>query len=384
MIEIFEIILFILTGIYIFKAALIIYGTTKLKYSQTERRPDVTIIVVARNEEINISDCLESLSRLKYPKDKLEIILIDDRSGDRTPEIIRLFANQHNHVRCIFIDAPPSDRLSGKASAVSGGIEISKGEIILLTDADCILPEYWVEKYVSLFTKNVGLVAGITLLDKADDDTTLFGKIQSLDWAYLLTIGAGAVGVGVPLSCVGNNFAFRKQVYNDVGGFKKLGFSLTEDFSFVRAIIEQKKWQIRYSMNPDLLVQSKPLNDFKSFYHQRKRWSTGSFSVRFFGKILIASAILIHIFVPVSFWVQADWKIPLCLLTTVLLSDFCLLFRTSWLLKRLDFLKYFFFFELFYFFYTTLFMIIMPFSTKVKWKNIVYDIKKGEVCKEYL
>ena len=380
MMEIFEIFLFIFVGLYVFKTLLLLYGTTKLTYNRNKWQPNVSIVIVARNEEKNIGDCLESLTRLEYPGKKLEIILIDDRSTDKTGEYIRLFAEQYPNVKPIIIDDNPSDGLSGKASAISKGIEICEGTIVLMTDADCVLPEQWVSEYVSYFVEDVGLVAGITLLDEAEDETPLFGKIQSTDWAYLLTIGAGAVGIGVPLSCVGNNFAFRKQVYDEVGGFKNLGFSLTEDSSFVRAIIQQKKWKVRYTIDPSLLVQSKPMNSFKSFYHQRKRWATGSFLVSFFGKLLIIIAILTHILIPISFFIHTNWSIPIYSIALILLSDFFVLLRTTWLLKRLDLLKYFPLFELFYFFYTTLYSVIMPFNGRIEWKDVVYDMKKGEVC----
>ncbi|MBN1350472.1 glycosyltransferase [candidate division KSB1 bacterium] len=381
---VFEITILILIGFYVLEALLIIIGITRLNYTRNEQKPRVSVIIVARNEEQNLGECLASISGLNYSHERMEIILIDDRSDDRTGMMMREFADRHPHVKSIRIQQNPATNISGKANAVSKGIDVSSGEIILLTDADCVLPQSWIEEYVSLFTNQVGLVAGMTLLDAAGDTTPIFGKIQSLDWAYLLTVGAGAVGLGIPLSCVGNNFGFRRQVYRDVGGFENLGFSLTEDFSFVKAIMQKTNWQIRVTMNPRILVRSKAMRDLISFYHQRKRWATGSLGVRAFGKFLIATAILTHILIPVGLFFGTGWLIATGSLAAVFMADFALLFKTCRRLKRLDLIKYFPIFELFYFGYTTLFTLVMPFSSKVKWKNIVYDIKKGPVCNECL
>jgi len=229
----------------------------------------VSIIVAARNEADHIKDCLSSLAQLDYPQNLLEIVVVNDRSQDGTHKIITQFIKDHPTSKYSQVETI-NPGLSGKANAISHGINLSKGEIILITDADCIVPENWVKKMVSYFAKPVGLVAGFTLLDYS---TRIFDKLQNLDWAYMLSVAAGAIGMNIPLTCIGNNFAFRRHVYEEIGGYEGVGFSVTEDFALLKAIATRTDWKIIFPVDAECLVISKPVRTLGQFFSQRKRWS---------------------------------------------------------------------------------------------------------------
>ena len=100
--------------------------------------PFISIVVVAKNEVRYIRDCLESLMRLKYPKEKYEIAVIDGESTDRTCEIVKEYP-----VKLII------DKEGGLANSRNIGIKNAKGEYIASTDADCVVKEDWLKILVN-------------------------------------------------------------------------------------------------------------------------------------------------------------------------------------------------------------------------------------------
>lgn len=327
-----------------------------------------------RNEAQTLQACVESLLRLNYPKNALEILLINDRSRDRTPEIIEELKGKSAVIKTLHINQG-IEGLSGKANAIAQGMEYCTGELILVTDGDCQVPASWANAHACYYTENVGLVGGFTLLDKKHDRAPWFSKIQSLDWAYLLSIGTGAMGFGLPLSVLGNNFSFRRKAYEEVGGYRNMGFTIIEDFALMKTLLNKTAWEVRYPIDPKMLVYSRPMPDIKRFYHQRKRWSAGGKEMGRYGKFLMFLSHFVHIFLPVSFFILKSFIYPLLGLLCLFLADFCLLFRTTGLVNRRDLLTYFPLWEVFYFAYTIFFAPVLLFPTTVTWKDISYSWK---------
>jgi cellulose synthase/poly-beta-1,6-N-acetylglucosamine synthase-like glycosyltransferase len=303
----------------------------------------------------------------------MEILLINDRSQDRTPELIEQFKEKSARIKTFHIKLG-IEGLSGKANAIAQGIEHCNGELILVTDGDCRVPRNWAKAHASYYRSDVGLVGGFTLLDEKHDATSLFGKVQSLDWAFLLSVGSGAIGLGVPLSVLGNNFSFRREAYEQVGGYRNLGFTIIEDFALMKTLVKKTSWKVLYPIDPQMVVYSHPMSSLRKFYHQRKRWSAGGKEVGLYGKFLMLISYAVHFFLPVSFFIFKPIY-PVCGILLLMLSDFLLLFRTTGLVARRDLLKYFPLWEIFYFGYTTFFAPVLLFPTTVNWKDITYSWK---------
>jgi len=363
---------FLVVLAYLTQAALLRRGLSRARFRRSQGTPTVSILVAARNEEKNLPACLESLVGVEYPHDLLEILILDDGSTDRTLEIARRYEARYPIVRAIGLRRRVQG-LSGKASAICQGIEYSRGDIILVTDADCTVPRSWVRTYVSYYAPDVGIVAGFTLLDQPGDGTSLPGKVQSLDWLYLLTVGSGAAGLGRPVSVLGNNFSFRRAAYEAVGGYRNLGFSIIEDFNLMQAVIRRTGWRVCFPIDPRNTVLSKPMATFTEFYHQRKRWAAGGKEVSLFAKSLMAVAFLTHVLLPLGLVLPGSSLLSLVALLSVIAADTALLWPSTGRLHRRDLLRYLLPFEAFYFLYTTFFAPVVLFPTTVHWKGVRYE-----------
>ncbi|GJQ62181.1 MAG: glycosyl transferase [Melioribacteraceae bacterium] len=240
--------------------------------------PTVSILVAARNEENNILSCITGLDKLEYPEDKIEIFIIDDHSTDRTNEIVSQFIQDKPKFR-IFQPEKKLGELKGKANALANAIKQVKNEVILTTDADCVVNPLWAKTLASYFEKDVAMVCGYTDQHKR----TVFEGMQAADFIYLLGVAAGMMNLGQPLSCIGNNMAYRKSVYDEVGGYENIKFSVTEDFQLLHAMNGLKKYKIIYPLDAGGYVLSEPCPNMKVLYWQKKRWGVGGLNSKFIG-----------------------------------------------------------------------------------------------------
>lgn len=361
-----ETIFLICIALYFIQSVIFMIGTSK-KFPRISEPdfPTVSIIVAARNEQENIHRCLFSLDKQIYPKDKLEIIIVDDRSTDSTGQIIDEFIAGRDRFKKIVTNKEIGN-LKGKTNALANAIEFAKGEVIITTDADCEPAPEWVYTTASYYEKNVGMVNGFTTQEAQNS----FGGMQALDFIYLLTVAAGTINLGYPISCIGNNMSYRKQTYLDVGGYESLPFSVTEDSNLLKAVDRLNKYKIIYPLDVRALVNSAPCKNLKQLYRQKKRWAIGGIDVPARGYFIMATAFLSNLFILLTpLFFSPVW---LYLAVFKLTIDFFVLYPVHKVLGLTKNLKHFFAFEIYY----TIYVLILPFalikSRKVIWKERNY------------
>ena len=334
----------------------------------TSLTPSVSVIVACKNEAPHLPATLDSLMQLDYPRDKLQIILINDDSRDNTKKIISSFTEKHDHVKAIHL-APQDKVKPGKAGALQAGIAQSQGEFLFITDADCIVPSQWIKSLLPMFSNDVGITGGFTLLDNYS--LSRFGQIQSCDWLYLSSVAMATAKAGKPTSWFGNNIAIRRQTYLDVGGYEALDASLVEDFSLIKAVDQQTSWRIRFTASEESTVSSHPAEPLGHYYNQRKRWARGITQVRMLGLWIMMTAFLIHLFIVLSFiWLNP--LIPFAALFVLSAMDFLILRKAAHITGRRDLLRAFPLFEIYYIIYSILLPFFVAVDRKITWKDDNY------------
>ena len=353
-------------GYFIQSVVFIIGCSKKFPKNEFKELPDVSVIVAARNEEANISNCLKALNNLDYPDDKIQIILVDDRSTDKTCSLIENFIIDKPKFTKI-VTKKEIGRLKGKTNALANALEVATGEIILTTDADCIMVSSWVKTTVSYYNDDVAMVNGFT----TQTANSNFSGMQAIDFIYLLIVAASTINLGTPISCIGNNMSYRKKAYLEVGGYENLPFSITEDFNLLKAIGKLKKYKIIYPLDKDALVTSAACKDIKSLYHQKKRWSIGGLKAPWQGYVIFIFGYLTNVLTLLTlFFFSQIW---LYLVIFKLTIDLFLLVPAYKRLGLIKDLKYFIAFEFYYMIYVMLLLpIIFTTGKKVHWKGREY------------
>jgi len=229
-------------------------------------QPRVTILIPAHNEELVIGNLLERIIELTYPKEKLEVIVIDDSSTDKTGEIADEFAKKYQYIKVIH----RKNGGHGKPAALNDGIKFSNSEIILTFDADYYPQRDIIEKLVSPFADpEVGVVQGRVTV--ANEEDSFVSKIVTLE-----RIGGYRVD-----QLARDHLALSPQYGGTVGGFRREVLKrvgrwdpniLAEDTDLtIRCIL--KGYQIRYVNEAECYEEA--VNTWRAYWNQRYRWAKG-------------------------------------------------------------------------------------------------------------
>lgn len=353
--------LYILIHLYIFSG---LYRSLKLK-KVNSGDPFVSVIIAARNEKNNITRCIESLKKLTYIHGRFEIILVNDKSTDNTKDL--MLEHTKGLEQFVVIDSRPAEttNLKGKANAIDTGIEISKGDIILSSDADCIISQDWIKETVSYYDDKTGMVCGFTNIESG---RSLFQKVQAIDWIYLLSLASGSSGLNQTLSCIGNNLSFRKSVYNEIGGYSGIDFSVTEDFALMRAIDKLKKYRIKYPVNPKSVVWTEACHDFKTLYKQKKRWFKGGLKINLLGYAMGFELYSMNLALFFG-WIFLAPQIYFIIILVKFLSELLLIIPVMKRLGTLKLTRFYIFFEIYFALYGLMLPLTFIAGGTIEWKD---------------
>ncbi len=253
----------------------------------------VSVIVAVRNESSSIRQLLNSLLAQNYPSHLLEIVIVDDHSTDSTSRLIDDFIVQNKDSKNLKLIALSKNNSSGKKAAIDCGIQASKGELIVITDADCTAGSSWISTLVSYYTEHYPqMILGPVRMTVGG---SFFGKLQSLEFMSLISSGAGSCTAGFPILANGANMAFTRKAYENCGGFSgNMKFSSGDDMFLMMSI--KKKFgakAIRFLRSEDAIVNTPATVGFKSFIQQRLRWVSKSRG--YTDTMLIISSILVFL-----------------------------------------------------------------------------------------
>jgi cellulose synthase/poly-beta-1,6-N-acetylglucosamine synthase-like glycosyltransferase len=312
-------------------------------------QPFVSVVIAARNEEHNIANILKDLTEQTYPHDRFEVIVVNDHSTDNTAALIDRFCNQHTNIRLLHAVPDRSGKLTAKKNAIQQGIALSEGDIILTTDADCRVQPGWVSTMVSYFTPEVGMVVGFSQFGSYGEKRSVFEQLQAIDFLALMTGAEGALNLGLPLSATGQNLAYRREAFREVGGFKRIGHRISGDDVLLLQLIHKKTdWKIRFAPDSKSYNVTHPEKTVHGFFNQRKRWaSNGSYQFvlnkLFF--LICLNALLMNLLsltmLPIALYTGHAWIRILGCLIVKGLAEFTVVFAGARLHNRNDLLKYF-------------------------------------------
>jgi cellulose synthase/poly-beta-1,6-N-acetylglucosamine synthase-like glycosyltransferase len=278
-----------------------------LEPTQIESLPFVSIVIPVRNESAHIQECLKAVMAQQYPKNRFEIIVIDDYSTDDTYALAREIKYDNLLVLNLakyFGDA--AEKIPNKKKAITIGVKNAKGQLIITTDGDCIMGERWLSTMVGCYLQHQHkFITGPVMLSPARG---LLGLFQQIDVINMLGITGGTIANHYPTMCNGANLLYEKKAFLEVDGYKGNTDIPTGDDIFLMQKIEHKfsAASVGFVKNIDACVYSKPENTFADFIAQRVRWTSKStaFQKRSVTAILTFAYLfnlLILIFIPVSF-----------------------------------------------------------------------------------
>ncbi len=273
MLSVISFISILLSSTYVLALLVFTRGWRTIKivnYSLTKADIKVSIIVAARNEELNIGKTIDDILKQDYSSEAFELIVIDDHSTDNTAEIVSAYPT----VKLISLNEPQGLN-SYKKKAIQTAIATAQGDLIITTDADCRMGPQWLSTIVAYY-ENTGCKL-ISSPVAYYNEKSNFEKMQSLEFAYLIGLGASTIGLKKPSTCNGANLAYEKRTFFEVGGFTGIDdLASGDDELLLHKIAAVHPDKIGFLKNEDAVVYTEAKTTLAEFIQQRKRWASKS------------------------------------------------------------------------------------------------------------
>ena len=235
----------------------------RMKFPASE--PEISIIIPCYNEEKYVKDCLESVYSSDYPKEKMQVIFVDDGSTDNTLEIVNEFKKKH----------APSLRVlhgthEGKSPALNLGLKETSHDLIIALDSDTVLDKRAIYNIVQPFSrKDIGAANGACMVRNYKSPLGLF---QSVEYSWLNVVKQGFSKLtGNGIWFFGFFACYRREALKKIGGFKK--DTLTEDMDTALEIYGAGYRTIHVHEAVGYSIVPSNLN---ALFRQRMRWWGGN------------------------------------------------------------------------------------------------------------
>lgn len=253
----------------------------------------VSVIIPARNEEENIMACLESITCQTYPNHLFEVLVIDDFSTDNTAAVVKEFSEKNVTLISLNDFVEEGKINSYKKKAIEIAISKAKGDLIVTTDADCIVPGTWLQTIATFYeTYHPAFIAAPVCYYAENNFLQIF---QSLDFMTLQGITGAAVYKKFHNMCNGANLAYEKNAFNEVYGFTGIdNIASGDDMLLMHKIFNRYPNGVLFLKSPAAIVETKPAATWKEFFNQRIRWA--SKADKYSDKKITAVLVLVYFF----------------------------------------------------------------------------------------
>ncbi|MBI9068334.1 MAG: glycosyltransferase [Salinivirgaceae bacterium] len=350
--------------ISILYAALLVWflnGWVNIPYFTSCRKilnTKVSVVIPFFNEIETIESNIKSLLHQRIQTTEYEIICVDDHSTDGSAAIVKKYAEQYGRLHLL------SNSEKGKKSALMDGIEAAKGELIVITDADCTYHENWLHSIVEYYEKEKpAMIIGPVTFKSGKG---VFKKFQQIEFVSLVGTGAGAAGINHAVMCNAANLAFKKEVYSKLDDPFNINYTSGDDI-FLMHNFKQQNEQIDFLKCKDAIVQTTSTKKLKDFINQRVRWSSKASGYKdadtiFTAGVVFLSSALMFISLLLLFKDVNYWKPLLFLYLVKTAVDTWYLYKTSDFFKVKHLLKWIPFFQVVYIFYVAIISLVSLFS----------------------
>jgi len=299
-------------------AYLILLGTTIIGWNKTDlalknnNQQFVTVIIPFRNEQNNLQSTIASV--LKNNPDFFELLLIDDHSIDQSYNICKSFESKHVNISVLKLD-----KTTGKKAAIKLGVEHAKAEIILQTDADCIVPHNWIQNMSRSLEVSTNLLIGPV---KVKTEEQGWNWLNQVEFCFLQAFTGASANFNQPLMANGANLMYRKSIYWEYQKSQLGKEYASGDDQFLLNYIKRKSAKsINYVKNQGAIVATSFSSKWSEITAQRTRWAKKKSNSNL-GETLIGTVLFL-----------AQFLIPTCILLTIFDSNYLMFLWATLLIK---------------------------------------------------
>ncbi len=244
-----------------------VFSLTDTDKKKNNYLPFVSLIVPARNEEKGLRKTVHSLLSLDYPTEKIEVIIVDHGSTDKTAEIAQQLIAQYPHHKIILVQITHKKEHM-KAHAFNAGLAKAQGEFTACVDADTIVMKNCLREMVPYF-ENATVGAVISTI-KVYQAKNIYEKIQHLEYLFATFTRSLMSRIDTLHVTPGALSIYRKSLFDKYGGFDE--DNITEDLEMAMRL-RYHNYTIKLAHNS--ITYTKVPHNFQSLWNQRVRWFRG-------------------------------------------------------------------------------------------------------------
>ena len=260
--------------------------------SQKEYKTRVSVILAARNEEDNIEACLKSLLSQDYPDNLFEIIVVDDNSADATAQRVGTLQQTQKNIKLIRLKDEETI-VAFKKRAIAKAIGEAIGDLIVTTDADCVMHNKWLSTLACFYEKEKPkMIVGPVVFHREE---SVFEIMQSLEFMGLIATGAAAIYFNSPIMCNGANLAFEKNAFYSVKGYENIdNIASGDEVLLMQKMHKVFPGSIKFIKSADAIVYTKACKTISEFIQQRIRWASKAFQSGTLSSIIISGFVFFY------------------------------------------------------------------------------------------
>lgn len=277
------------TAVYAAFLGVLSWGLLRLKRPPRNQKPSISVVVPMHDEELGVAATLTALQAQDYAG-PWEVVCVDDRSSDRTAEIVRSVTENDPRFRLVQIPVAEEDVPSPKKRALARGMAAARHEILATTDADCLPPPHWLSTLGGCFEPGVDIVQGPKHIL---GDSRLAHRYQRLEVLAFVAAEAAGFALGRPFLASAPSLAYRRSIYEAAGGFRGLEGLISGDDDMLVHRMAKAGGRTTYAYDPSASVGTHPADTWAQVLNQRARWASNGSRYENLGYVAFLMAIFL-------------------------------------------------------------------------------------------
>jgi cellulose synthase/poly-beta-1,6-N-acetylglucosamine synthase-like glycosyltransferase len=250
----------------------------------------ISIVIAAKNESNNIRFLIQSLKRLIYNQYSFEVILVDDHSTDHTLIEIKKAVDRIDNFHVISLS---DSEAGGKRNALTKGVENSRFQHLLITDADCRPEPKWLNTSSIKFSLGFDFIFGAAPFKQSK---SIINKIACFENLRSSILTFSFAGIGLPYSAAARNFGFTKAAFEKVQGYSKTEDTLSGDDDLLLREAVKNRLKIGTVTDKGSFVYSNAKETFKDYLNQKARHTQTSTHYLLKHRLILGSWHLLNLF----------------------------------------------------------------------------------------
>jgi len=333
-----------------------------------------SIIIPYRNEAENLPSLFKSLSSLNYPNSKFEILLVNDSSKDDSKMLVQSFQDDFLYLNIRLLENIRKSN-SPKKDAIKTGVDVSRHNYIVTTDADCFVPAKWLQFFDECIQASGSkmIAAPVGFIQQTGIKKTYFQNFEEMDFMSLQASTVGSFGIEKAFMCNAANMCYEKEIFLKEDAFDENKDIASGDDVFLLQKLRKKGFEVSFIKSEKAAVFTNYQWSLKDLINQRIRWAAKttnytSVFAKFTGVIVFLMNLSLLVFTGLAFLKLIPYQFLMLVFLLKFNADFILIYKSAKFMNRESLMRDYLWSSIIYPFFTV-YVAILSLFKGYEWKG---------------